>query len=57
MANLSNELNAYLANLNVMAQNVRNMHWNVIGPYFTALHLATGKIYKEQRFRKPSQQR
>lgn len=47
MANLSNELNAYLANLNVMAQNVRNMHWNVIGPYFTALHLATGKIYKD----------
>ncbi len=46
MANLNKELNNYLANLNVMSMNVRNMHWNVVGPYFTALHLATGKIYK-----------
>jgi len=43
----TDELNTYLANLNVMSANVRNMHWNAVGPYFAALHCATEKVYKE----------
>lgn len=43
-------LNMYLANLAVLNIKVHNLHWNVVGREFKAVHKMTEKIYKELQF-------
>jgi len=47
MANQTNSLNIYLANLAVLNIKVHNLHWNVTGREFKVIHKLTEKIYKE----------
>lgn len=44
---MNNNLNAYLANLAVLNIKIHNLHWNVVGREFKAVHKMTEKIYKE----------
>lgn len=43
----NNSLNTYLADLAVLNIKIHNLHWNVVGREFKALHKMTEKIYKE----------
>lgn len=43
----TNSLNTYLADLAVLNIKVHNLHWNVIGKEFKAVHKMTEKIYHE----------
>lgn len=40
----TNQLQVYLANLEILYQKYRNYHWNVQGPHFIELH----KFFEEQ---------
>ncbi len=40
-----NELNAYLSNLAVMNTKLHNLHWNVVGINFVAIHTFTEELY------------
>ena len=42
---ITDYLNVYLANLNVLASNVRNYHWNIVGENFFEFHEHLGEIY------------
>lgn len=42
-----NGLNRYLANIAVLNIKLHNLHWNVVGRDFTAIHKLTEKLYKE----------
>lgn len=44
---LAKEFNQYLANLVVFNYKVHNLHWNLEGPEFVALHEYTDEIYEE----------
>lgn len=41
------KLNAYLANLGVAYVKFHNLHWNVVGPNFKAVHEYLEEIYDE----------
>ncbi len=40
-------LNVYLANLAVWNVKLHNIHWNVQGPFFAAIHAYTEKLYDQ----------
>lgn len=40
-----NEINQYLANLGVLNVKLHNLHWNVVGEQFTAVHEFTEGLY------------
>lgn len=44
---LLKEFNQYLANLAVMNVKLHNIHWNVVGMQFVAVHQFTEKLYEE----------
>ena len=46
MANKTDKLNVFLANLAVLNIKVHNLHWNVVGLQFPLIHKMTEKIYK-----------
>lgn len=43
--NFENEIKQYLANLNILNVKLHNMHWNVVGEQFTAVHAFTEGLY------------
>ena len=43
--NLTTQLNGYLANLGVSYIKTHNLHWNVVGPQFKAVHEYLEGIY------------
>lgn len=45
MKDLIKETNGYLANLGVMYFKLHNLHWNVVGPQFQAIHVYLETIY------------
>lgn len=45
MKSILKETNDYLANLAVMYVKVHNLHWNVVGPQFKAVHEYLESIY------------
>lgn len=44
---LVNELNILLADYELFYQNLRGLHWNIIGKEFFELHLKFEELYKE----------
>lgn len=40
-----NEMNQYIANLSVLNVKLHNLHWNVVGEQFTAIHQFTEGLY------------
>ena len=55
MANKTDKLNVFLANLAVLNIKVHNLHWNVVGLQFPLIHKMTEKIYKMLRAGKSEQ--
>lgn len=45
MEKLFNELNVYLADLNVLYRKVQNYHWNIKGKQFFTLHVKLEEFY------------
>lgn len=45
--NYLNKLNVYLSNLQVLNTKLHNLHWNVEGKLFFALHEKTEELYDE----------
>lgn len=43
--NLTNQINKYLANIGVSYIKMHNLHWNVVGPQFKAVHEYLEGIY------------
>jgi len=44
-ANLNNAINAYIANIGVGYIKLHNLHWNVVGPQFKAVHEYLESLY------------
>ena len=44
-ANLNNALNAYIANIGVGYIKLHNLHWNVVGSQFKAVHEYLESLY------------
>ena len=44
-ANLNNAINVYIANIGVGYIKLHNLHWNVIGPQFKAVHEYLESLY------------
>lgn len=44
--NFENEIKQYLSNLSVLNVKLHNLHWNVIGKEFSALHTFTEGLYE-----------
>ena len=44
-ANLNNALNTYIANIGVGYIKLHNLHWNVVGPQFKAVHEYLESLY------------
>ena len=44
---LERDFNNYIANLGVMIFKLHNIHWNVEGPQFVAVHEFTESLYDE----------
>lgn len=47
MTAIANELNALLADYQVLYQKLRNYHWNVTGPMFFGLHARFEELYRD----------
>ena len=43
---LKNEMNQYIANLGVLNVKLHNLHWNVVGEQFMAIHQFTEGLYE-----------